>query len=382
MTTRADVARLAGTSTAVVSYVVNGGPRRVAPETAARVRAAIETLRYRPNAVARSLRMQRTGVIGLIVPDLANPFFAELASSVERGAAQYGGALFVGNSAESEEREARNVQTFAEHRVDGLVIVPVRAALKPAVARTLLELPAVVLDRMLAGVKAPTLVPDNAGGARTATEHLFAHGYASVGCIAGPESVPAAQERLKGWRDAIRAKGLSPAQAPLVRSPFDRDAGARAAIEILSLPRPPRALFVSSDEQAFGVLHAAAELGLRVPEDLAIVSFDGVRHSRSTVPTLSTMRQPFEAFGELAVRIIRAPGEHAARITRLPVALRIGESCGCQPGLRAAGQRETSAAAHARAAAETRETAGIRDAAGIREKAGIQKTAGSREAVV
>lgn len=327
--TRADVARMAGTSTAVVSYVINNGPRPVAPETAERVRAAIRDLNYRPNAVARSLRLQRTHALGLVVPDLANPFFAELASAIEMNAAEYGQALLLGNSLDSEEREARNLRTFGDYRVDGLIIVPVVSGRGSLALLRDLDMPVVVLDRLVPGASAPTVLPDNVAGAYAATQHLLQHGYSELGCIAGPEAIPTAEERLQGWRQAIAGAGLAAHERWVVRSEFDRDAGYRAAIELLSWSKRPRALFVSSDEQAFGVLRASAKLGLRVPEDLALVGFDGLHHSRSTVPSLATMRQPFERYGELAVRLIHQQPAGTSEITRLAVTMQIGGTCGC-----------------------------------------------------
>jgi LacI family transcriptional regulator len=327
--TRADVAEMAGTSTAVVSYVINNGPRRVAPATAERVRAAIQELGYRPNAVARSLRLQRTRALGLVVPDLANPFFAELASAIEMYASGYGEALLLGNSLDSEERETENLRTFVDYRVDGLIVVPVTSGGGSLSLLHELDMPVVIVDRTVPGVSAPTVLPDNVAGAEQATEHLIAHGYASVGCIAGPADIFTAEERLQGWHTAVRRAGLPADERLVARSEFDRDAAYRAAITLLSAPAAPRALFVSSDEQAFGVLRACAKLGLRVPGDLALVGFDGLRHSRSTVPRLATMRQPFQRFGELAVELVHRQPPPTSEITRLPVTLQTGGTCGC-----------------------------------------------------
>lgn len=327
--TRADVAAIAGTSTAVVSYVINDGPRRVAPETAERVRAAIEQLDYRPNAVARSLRLQRTRALGLVVPDLANPFFAEMASAIEMHASEYGEALLLGNSLDSEDRETDNLRTFIDYRVDGLIVVPVISGGGSLALLHELDIPVVIVDRIVPGATAPTVLPDNMAGAEEATDHLIAHGYTSIGCIAGPEAIFTAEERLRGWRTAVERAGLPVEDRLIVRSEFDRDAAYRAAIDLLSAPGAPRALFVSSDEQAFGVLRASAKLGLRVPEDLALIGFDGLHHSQSIVPRLATMRQPFQRFGELAVDLVHQQPPPKSEITRLPVTLQTGGTCGC-----------------------------------------------------
>jgi LacI family transcriptional regulator len=323
------VAEMAGTSTAVVSYVINDGPRRVAPETAERVRAAIQELNYRPNAVARSLRLQRTRALGLVVPDLANPFFAELASAIEMRASGYGEALLLGNSLDSEGREADNLRTFIDYRVDGLIVVPVSSGGGSLPLLQELDMPVVIVDRTVPGATAPTVLPDNVAGAEAATDHLLSHGYTRIGCVAGPEAIFTAEERLSGWRAAVQRAGIHVDEGLVVRSEFDRDAGYRAAITLLSGPATPRALFVSSDEQAFGVLRASAKLGLRVPEDLAIIAFDGLHHSQSTVPRLATMRQPFQRFGELAVDLLHQQPPPISEITRLPVTLQTGGTCGC-----------------------------------------------------
>src|SRR5579875_3784232 len=294
--TRADVAELAGTSTAVV----------------------------------RSLRLQRTRALGLVVPDLANPFFAELASAIELHASEYGEALLLGNSLDSEDRESDNLRTFIDYRVDGLIVVPVSSGGGSLSLLREFDMPVVILDRTVPGAGAPTVLPDNAAGAAAATDHLLAHGYESVGCVAGPEEIFTAEERLQGWRTAVERVGLRADERLVVRSEFDRDAACRAATRLLSGPARPRALFVSSDEQAFGVLRASARLGLRVPDDLALVGFDGLRHSQSTVPRLATMRQPFGRFGKLAVELVhRQPPATADEIIRLPVTLQAGGTCGC-----------------------------------------------------
>ena len=332
--TRLDVARLAGTSTAVVSYVINNGPRPVADETRARVLAAVKELDYRPNALARSLRAQRTHALGLIVPDLANPFFAELARSIEMKGSEYGEALLLGNSLDAEERERQYVRTFLEYRVDGLIIVPVGDGRKSRPELVNSEIPIVVLDRCVPGLAVPTILPDNVEGARLATEHLLEHGYGDVACLAGPQDLSTADERLAGWAAALDDAGVANRRRLVVRSPFGRKAGYLAARELLSEKSRPRSLFASSDEQAFGVLRAAAQLKLRVPDDLAVVGFDGLQHSRSTVPQLTTMRQPLEQAGELAVHILHDNAtDRGGEILRLPVTLQRGGSCGCEEDL-------------------------------------------------
>lgn len=328
--TRVDVARRAGTSTAVVSYVVNDGPRRVAPATRARVLEAMQDLGYRPNALARSLRASRSRALGLVVPDLANPFFAELARSVEDAVFGSGNALLVGNSMGDEDREARYVRTFLEYRIDGLAVVPVSDGHQTLGQLEHTAVRVVVLDRDLKGLDQPTIVPDNSGGAYAATRHLLDHGHPAVACIAGPRGLTTAEERVAGWQRALDDAGVARRGRTVLRTAFGQEAGFRAAARLLGLASPPTALFVASDEQAFGVLAAAARAGVRVPGELAMVGFDGLQDSRFTVPGLTTMRQPIREAGALAVRmLLDGAAAEDGRLVRLPVTLQRRGSCGC-----------------------------------------------------
>ncbi|MCY0939807.1 LacI family DNA-binding transcriptional regulator [Streptomyces antarcticus] len=346
MATRQDVARLAGTSPSVVSYVLNNGPRSVAPATRERVLAAVKELQYRPNAVARSLRMSHTMTLGLVVPDAANPFFAELARALEDHAWAAGYTLLVGNTVDDPGREAGYIRTFVDRQVDGLVLIPSQGdrPWRAELARS--GVPSIVFDRELTGVAASHVVVDNTLGARLATEHLLAHGRRRVGCIAGPLGIHPTVDRVVGWRTALEGAGLKagtgsggstgweacPDAAPLLHGQFGRLDGYRSGRALLSRDRSVDALFVTSDEQAFGVLRAATELGIRVPEDLALVSFDGIAAGAYTCPALSTMRQPFEELARTAVqRLLGRMKEPDLPPTRdvLPVTLLARGSCGC-----------------------------------------------------
>ncbi|MFB8247223.1 LacI family DNA-binding transcriptional regulator [Streptomyces sp. NPDC055952] len=346
MATRQDVARLAGTSPSVVSYVLNNGPRSVAPATRERVLAAVRKLEYRPNAVARSLRMSQTMTLGLIVPDAANPFFAELARSLEDHAWAVGYTLLVGNTVDDPAREAGYVRTFVDRQVDGLVLIPSHGdgPWRAELARS--GVPGIVFDRELEGVVASHVVVDNMRGAREATEHLLAHGRRRIGCIAGPLGIHPTVDRVIGWRRALEGAGLKagtgsggstgwevcPEASPLLHGQFGRLDGYRSGRALLSRDRSVDALFVTSDEQAFGVLRAATELGLRVPDDLALVSFDGIAAGAYTTPALSTMCQPFDHLAETAVqRLLGRMKDPDLPPTRdvLPVTLLARGSCGC-----------------------------------------------------
>ncbi|MFI7430814.1 LacI family DNA-binding transcriptional regulator [Micromonospora sp. NPDC049836] len=327
---RTDVARLAGTSPAVVSYVLNGGPRPVSAQTRAKVLAAVEQLGYRPNGIARSLRMSRTMTLGLVIPDNANPYFAALARAIEEESFAKGYTLLIGNAAENDERQTTYVRTFLARQVDGLFIVPAHgpAGFLPDLQRS--RTPWVSLDRQVPGASAPSVLVDNRGGAYLATRHLIEHGRRRIACIGGPEDVMPAHDRVSGWRDALSDEGVPRRAMAVVQSAFGRRAGYQAARELLSRPEPPDAIFVASDEQAAGVFRAISETGRRCPDDVAVASFDGIPGAAYSTPALTTMAQPFAAIGRAALSHLLAQHEGTTSPTDvLPVALIRRGSCGC-----------------------------------------------------
>lgn len=331
MVDRADVARLAETSPSVVSYVMNGGPRGVAKATRARVLAAVEQLGYQPNGVARGLRMNRTMSLGLVVPDTANPFFAELARAIEEVAFAEGYALLIGNAAEDDRRQTAYVKTFLGRQVDGLFLVPAHGPTACIADLKRTTTPWLTLDRELVGTRSTAVLVDNRGGARAATEHLLGHGRQHIACIAGPRDVMPARDRVAGWREALTEADLCPDRMSVSHGAFGRRAGYLAAREVLA-EGAFDAVFVASDEQAAGVLRAVADLGLRCPDDVAVASFDGIAESAYTTPGLTTMSQPYqalarEALSQLLARI-QDPGAEVTSFV-LPVSLVLRGSCGC-----------------------------------------------------
>jgi len=332
MATRREVAQLAGTSEAVVSYVLNNGPRGVAPATRQRVEAAVAQLGYRPNAVARSLRTQRTMTFGLVVPDNSNPFFAELARSIEEVGFQHGYTMLLGNAMDSDEREAKYVRTLLDRQVDGIIVVPARGPSSWIGELSRTSIPRLIVDRELDVADASHILVDNERGAYEATNHLLGHGRRRIGCLAGPAGIHPSVDRVAGWRRALAEAGLPPAADEVIHVPFGRADGYLAGRRLLARKDRPDSLFVTSDEQALGLLRAASELGIRVPDDLAICSFDGIEASAYTVPALSTMRQPVEQLGRSAVEwfVAKAENPQLAPIRVVATTTLVARgSCGC-----------------------------------------------------
>lgn len=328
--TREDVARLAGTSPAVVSYVVNDGPRPVAPETRRRVLDAIALTGYRPNNIARALAAGATRTYGMIVPDISNPFFAALVHAVEDELFAAGRVLVLGDSAGSQERERDILTSLISQRVDGLLLVGVDdrvelgEQLDPGT-------PLVRMDRVAGRTHGASVSVDNRAAAALATRHLLEHGHREIALVGGPQGLSTAEERERGWREVLQAAGLPVRAEWMVRGSFTRQAGYEAGLNLLSAAHPrPASMFVASDQQALGVLRAAHELGLSVPGELAVITADGTDDCNFSVPTLSSVRQPIGLLAATAVALLLDGEPEGAQHVVVPAELVLRRSCGCE----------------------------------------------------
>ncbi|RKT53812.1 LacI family transcriptional regulator [Saccharothrix australiensis] len=325
--TRDDVARLAGTSTAVVSYVVNGGPRPVATATRARVLQAIRELGYRPNAVARALSTRRTDLLGLVVPDATNPFFARLAHAVEQVAAAAGHLVLVGNSSFDPATEERYLLAFAQLSPAALILVdsPGSPRLRDLVAD--LGCRVVLLHRQLPRLGLPSVIADDYRGGWLAAEHLMAHRAGTIRCLSGSDRQSPVLDRERGFAAALRAAGR-PVAAP-IRCGYPRGEAMAAARRLLGGPDRPEALFVTTEEQAFGVLAAAPLAGVRVPEDLAVIAMDGLPDGEFTSPPLSTVALDIGQLARHAVTTALRPDDARSGVTVVRARTVPRASCGC-----------------------------------------------------
>lgn len=324
--TRADVARLAGVSTAVVSYVVNAGPRQVAPATATRVREAMRMLGYQPNDAARALASGSTGMVGLIVADSLNPFFAEYTLELEKVATELGQQLLIADCRGDMALEARLIGNLLARQVDGLLIASTWGRPEALTAAHTGGVPVVFIhsDEPIAGFR--TVGTDAAQGARDLVRHLtHHHGRRRVALVIG-EGFGAPDPREKAWRAVLAEAGL-PADT-IVRVPFTWQGGYLGGRELLTRGTLPDAVFAASDRQAVGVLRAFHEHRIDVPGQVAIVSFDGTIPSAYTWPPLTVARQPLDQMSRAAWQLLADP-EPAHREFGLDIVLR--SSCGCPP---------------------------------------------------
>jgi LacI family transcriptional regulator len=318
--TRNDVAEYAGVSTAVVSYVVNEGPRRVSPETRERVLEAIRVLGYRPNATARALRMGTTRTFGLITPDGGNPLFAELAKAIDKEAAARGYVVLQTSADGDPDTEHAKIAELLIRQVSGLVLVGPTE--DPDL--TDVDVPLVAINR---AVSAATSVRSQyREGSHEGVEHLIGHGHRTVGLVIGRTRDGRPPDRELGWRDALEQAGLEP--GPIARTTFSRRGGYDAGRELLDATPRPTAIFASSDLQAVGVLRAIHEAGLNIPDDIAVLAFDGTAETEYSWPPLSVVRQPLEQLAREAVtRLIEGTG--AVEAVTCPTELILRKSCGC-----------------------------------------------------
>jgi LacI family transcriptional regulator len=325
--TRKDVARYAGVSTAVVSYVVNGGPKNVAPATEAKVLDAIRVLGYRPNAAARALKLGSSETIGVVVPDTGNPFFELLSHAVEDAAAELGYGMVLANSGGSLSKEKRNIRNLAARQVDGVVLASVLFEPDLEVLETA-GIPSVLLNHASESPGFNSVGVDLEAGARMAVEHLVEHGHERIGLAIGTNTSNSLDGREAGWINALRDAGLP--EGPIARTRFDRAGGYLAGQRLLAAAERPTAIFASSDMQGVGILRALHEAGLSVPGDVALVGFDGSIEAEYTWPAMTTVEQPVRDMAEYAVSVlVGALRGQPAEQRIFPTALRVRASCGC-----------------------------------------------------
>jgi LacI family transcriptional regulator len=329
--TVADVARVAGVSGATVSHVLNG-TRYVSDETKQKVQRAIEELRYEVNSVAQSLKRNRSQMFGLIVSDIANPFFTAVVRGVEDVAQRRGYNVILCNTDEDPARELRSLQLLHQKRADGVLLSP--TGIHHGYLDRLLEAayPLVCFDRVLPGVSCDAVVLDNVAGSYQAVDHLVALGHRRIGIVGGVGRVGTSTERLEGYRRALLANGIIE-EPDLVREGNSRlDGGFARTIDLLELPNPPSAIFVTNNLMTLGAIAALQSRGLRIPGDVAIVGFDDFEWAMILRPRLTTVAQPTYEFGQMAAelliaRIEQGVGDAPRRVLLTPT-LRIRESCG------------------------------------------------------
>jgi LacI family transcriptional regulator len=332
MTTIKEVAAHAGVSSATVSHVINR-TRFVSESAREQVQKAMSELDYRPNALARSLRSGITHTLGLILPDSANPFFAEVGHCIEIAAFEAGYSVILCNTENDFAKETLYMDVLTKKLVDGMIFVATGEGSGTLKKLVELKIPIVVMDRDFPGLELEVVLSDNLQGGYLATQHLISLGHKRIGCIAGPSGINPSSQRIIGFKQAMQEANLVIDPKLILSGDFHPESGWEAGRAILRLPDAPTAIFACNDLMAMGVLRAATEMGIRVPDDLALVGYDDIELASYTNPPLTTIKQPKVEMGLATLNILLSrikDKQSAPQRALLPISLVVRGSCGAK----------------------------------------------------
>lgn len=312
-----DVAAAAGVSLSTASRVLSG--QGASERTIEAVHAAMRRLDYRPNPIARALRAQTTGTVGMLVPELANPFFAELIEATERALHRSGLDLILGDSLGSVEAEARRLRTFVDRRVDGLIVIAVHHVDSvPALAQAQRVLPIVQLDRVVDGLESDYVGVDNARGIELLLDHLVSEGCRRIAFVSAAAGSSSSRSRLEAFERGAARLGELDVLAPLLGS-FTVEFGRQAVRDLVAAGALPEAIVCGSDTIALGVVRELHQAAVRVPEEVRVTGFDGILFAELSDPPLTTVVQPVSSIAEEAVRLLTSRLRGAAAAPRRSV---------------------------------------------------------------
>jgi LacI family transcriptional regulator len=321
MPTIVEVAKRAGVSIATVSNVIRG-TKRVGPEVRARVQAAIRELDYYPNEIARSLKVKQTRMLGIVLPDITNPFFPEIIRGAEDSAFERGYFLVTANTDEQIGRERRIVAALRSYRVDGILLASAPGNDTSHIQSMIASgLPVVCIDRPVPGVKTDSVLLDNVRGGRECVRHLIQLGHRRIAIITGRMETQIARERLQGYEEALREADIEVDSALIFEGDFRDESGYRLGKQLLRKSVKATAVFVCNGVMTLGLLKAFEETNTRCPEDIALATFDDLAVDRSFHPHLTAVVQPSYEMGARAATILmdRIEGKR----TGTPSAVRI-----------------------------------------------------------
>lgn len=303
MTTIHDVAAHAQVSTSTVSHVLNN-TRFVDPQKKARVLLAVETLGYRPNSLARSLRSRGTGTIGLLVPDNSNPFFADLARAIEDVSFAQGYSLMLCNSDGDDRKEASYINVLLSKQVDGLILIATSNHSDHLSAIHKAGVPVVVVDRELDDPAVDQVLVDNEHGGYLAGQYLVRLGHRQIACITGLRDLTPSAKRLVGFRRALAESGLVLPPANIVSGDFRYSGGEAAMQTLLERSRDWTAVFAINDLMAIGALNTLQRSAIAVPRDVSLIGFDNILQSAMMLPAITTIGQPIADIGRSSATLL------------------------------------------------------------------------------
>ncbi|CAI8746473.1 MULTISPECIES: ribose operon transcriptional repressor RbsR [Kosakonia] len=330
MATMKDVARVAGVSTSTVSHVINKD-RFVSEAIREKVDAAIKTLNYAPSAIARSLKINQTRTIGMLITASTNPFYSELVRGVERSCFERGYSLVLCNTEGDEQRMNRNLETLMQKRVDGLLLLCTETH-QPSqeIMQRYPSIPTVMMDWAPFDGDSDLIQDNSLLGGDMATQYLIGKGHTRIACITGPLDKTPARLRLEGYREAMTRAGLVIREGDEIESDFEFGGGFDAMQALLAMNERPQAVFIGNDAMAVGAYQALYQAGLKIPQDMAIVGYDDIELARYMTPPLTTIHQPKDELGELAIDVlihrIAEPGLQQQRLQLTPILMERGSA--------------------------------------------------------
>ena len=336
--TLAEVARKARVGTTTVSRVINGG-ERVSARTLKRVQAVIDQLGYMPNHAARILKGERAKTIGMIIPSIADPFFASCAEAAQAVVRAHDSLLMVTVTHNDPRVEMENLNILMRHRTDGLLLAPANYQ-SDTVAKFLQRtgMPVVAFDRLIAGSGIPSVLADNFNGARIATEHLVDHGYSRILCLGGEPTLYTLRERLSGYRHAMEKRGLTPI---IDMSVTDYRSAEEAIERLLAKKMPPEAILTLKNSTTIYAFETLQKLNVAIPKSIALLGYDDFELAATLRPAISVIQQPIESIGRIAAEILfqnllasgnkkNQDGKKHDTPIRLENRLVLRQSCGCR----------------------------------------------------
>jgi LacI family repressor for deo operon, udp, cdd, tsx, nupC, and nupG len=303
MATMKDVAEMAGVSTATVSRALMN-PEKVSAPTRQKVEQAVLAVGYSPHALARNIKRNESRTILVIVPDICDPFFADVIQGIERTAAENGYLVLIGDCAQQNQQEKTFINLIITKQIDGMLLLGSNLPFDASKEEQRNLPPMVMANEFAPELELPTVHIDNLTAAFEAVNYLQQLGHQRIACVAGPEKMPLCQYRLQGYIQALRRNNVAVDSQYITRGDFTYDAGAQALTTLMALPSPPTAIFCHSDVMAIGVLSQAKKMGLRIPQDLSIIGFDDIKLCQYCDPPLTTVAQPRLQIGQQAMLLL------------------------------------------------------------------------------
>ena len=301
-----EIAKITGFSVSTVSRVLNQKSKtyRISVRTQELISKKAQELGYRPNDLARGLRLKRTHLIGLTVPDISNPFFAYITHIIQKNAYNFGYSLIVANTNEDIDTEIEQIELFRRKGIDGYIIMPVGTKHEHIADLILQNKPLVLLDRNIDKLNANCVVVDNYRGAYEAVDFLIKSGHNRIAVIQGLQNTYTNTERILGYKSALADNGIAIDESLIVGNDFRSENGYLSTKLLMNLNNPPTAIFTFSDLITLGALQAFKEDKIEIPEKISLVAFDDIDFGPYLVSPLTAVRQPRELMGEMAVKLL------------------------------------------------------------------------------